>query len=241
MHNNEVGQKPMRVVQVNDRREQLIRSRARALAQEYLRRHQNKLPIDPRAVAIELLRIAFEEPDEIGTVASRNSLRIEVAGIFERHERKIVVARSGYSQATRRFTAAHEIGHFVIHPGLSSLRESPIRERELRSPLRTPREREADIFASELLMPSDWVRTIFSRMFGRAISGTLLDDDRAYLLSPDGKFPASRIVGMTPLERARLVAKASSFVFSDSRSLADIFEVSITAMAIQLLDLQLVQ
>ena len=132
MYNNEVGQKPMRVVQVNDRREQLIRSRALALAQEYLRRHQNKLPIDPRAVAIELLRIASEEPDEIGTVASGNSLRIEVAGIFERHERKIIVAGSGYSQATRRFTAAHEIGHFVIHPGLSSLRESPIREPELR-------------------------------------------------------------------------------------------------------------
>jgi IrrE N-terminal-like domain len=241
MNNNRADQKPMRVVHISGLREQFIRNQARTLAQEYLRRHQSNLPIDPRVVAIELLRIAFEEPEEIGTVAGGNSLRIEVAGVFERHQNRIIVARRGHSLATRRFTAAHEIGHFVLHPGLSLMRESPVTDLSLRNPLRTPREREADIFASELLMPSDSVRRIFARMFGSAIDGTQLDDDTAYLLSPDGKILASQIVGMAPLDRARLVAKVSSCVFSDFRSLADLFEVSITAMAIQLLDLQLVQ
>jgi len=76
-------------------------------------------------------------------------------------------------------------------------------------------------------------------MFGPAIDGDALDDDKAFFLS-EGKMPASQIVRMTPLERAGLVARVSSFVRSDFRCLADIFGVSTTAMAIQLLDCRLV-
>jgi hypothetical protein len=60
------------------------------------------------------------------------------------------------------------------------------------------------------------------------------------IILTDGKLRASDIKSMQLQERAELVAKASSIVFQDFRSLADIFLVSPTAMAIQLSDLGLV-
>ncbi len=229
----------MRVAQIGERREQLIRSRARALAHKYLTLPGRTLPVDPRDIATELLGLGFEEPEEIGTVLGGNSMRVEVVGAFDRTQRKIIVARRGCNATTRRFTAAHEIGHYEIHPGLSLLRESPRTEPEIRTALRTPREREEDIFVSEFLIPSDHLADLFGRMFGTAIDGSQLTDDDAYLLS-EGNLRASQMMQMEPLELAKLVAKGSSFVRSDSRSLVEIFDVSTTAMAIQLLDSRLV-
>jgi IrrE N-terminal-like domain len=53
----------------------------------------------------------------------------------------------------RRFTIAHEIGHFVLHPGrLAPERGGAVNEAW------QEQEREADQFAAELLMPEDLVR-----------------------------------------------------------------------------------
>ncbi len=64
----------------------------------------------------------------------------------------IVLEGSG-GERRRRFTIAHEIGHFVLHPGL---------RRPERGGLVTEagrvQEREADAFAAELLMPEERVR-----------------------------------------------------------------------------------
>ncbi len=56
-------------------------------------------------------------------------------------------------EGRRRFTIAHEIGHFVLHPH----RLAPERNGGVNAAWQTE-EREADQFAAELLMPEELVR-----------------------------------------------------------------------------------
>ncbi len=59
-----------------------------------------------------------------------------------------IVVRGASNARRRRFTIAHEIGHFVLHPG----RLAPERGGAVNEAWRL-QEREADQFAAELLMP----------------------------------------------------------------------------------------
>jgi hypothetical protein len=64
-----------------------------------------------------------------------------------------IVLRGATSEQRRRFTIAHEIGHFVLHPHrLAPQRGGPGNAAWQRQ------EREADQFAAELLMPENMVR-----------------------------------------------------------------------------------
>jgi IrrE N-terminal-like domain len=64
-----------------------------------------------------------------------------------------IVLNGGGDERRRRFTIAHEIGHFVLHPG----RQRSERGGKVNEAGRVL-EREADAFAAELLMPEDLVR-----------------------------------------------------------------------------------
>ena len=64
-----------------------------------------------------------------------------------------IVLRGAGDERRRRFTIAHEIGHFVLHPG----RVAPERGGSVNEAMKI-QEREADRFAAELLMPEHLVR-----------------------------------------------------------------------------------
>jgi predicted transcriptional regulator len=64
-----------------------------------------------------------------------------------------IVVRGASNERRRRFTIAHEIGHFVLHPG----RLAPERGGLVNQAWKQ-QEREADQFAAELLMPEPLVR-----------------------------------------------------------------------------------
>jgi predicted transcriptional regulator len=66
---------------------------------------------------------------------------------------RAIVLSGGGDSARRRFTIAHEIGHFVLHPE----RCRPERGGAVNEAGRME-EREADAFAAELLMPEHLVR-----------------------------------------------------------------------------------
>jgi hypothetical protein len=240
MNDSKAGQRTTLEFRVNERREEFIRTKARDLLHRFHHGSELSLPVNPKILAEKLLSVSFEEVEEIGDAMGANSLRVTIAAMVEARQRKVIYAARGFSGETRRFTLAHEVGHVVLHPGLTLLRESPRTDSEIRSPLRTVREREADIFASELLMPSEIVQKLFSRMFGPVIDRSRLTDDHAFLLS-EGKKPASHFTHMGREDFAKTIATASSFVLRESRCLSEIFRVSPIAMAIQLLDLQLVQ
>jgi hypothetical protein len=65
-----------------------------------------------------------------------------------------IVLRGASPERRRRFTIAHEIGHFVLHPH----RVAPQRGGSQGNAAWQLQEREADQFAAEILMPEDLVR-----------------------------------------------------------------------------------
>lgn len=111
--------------------------------------------------------LSYDEPYEIGSIGG-----VEVAGVLEREARRIAIA-GRFPLEVRRFTGAHEVAHWVLHPAAKALRESPATDRALRSPFRTSREREADLFAADLLMPVKAVEEAYSKLFGAPVDGTV--------------------------------------------------------------------
>jgi len=233
---------------INTYRLERISARARDLVIRHWQRVQRQagrplsaieiLPINPKMIAIEGLGLSFDEPEEIGFVEFGGRLKVQIAGMIERPLKKITVVRR-LKQEVWRFTVAHEIGHYVLHSNLSSLRDGPTRDAQIKSARRTPIEKEADLFAAELLMPNKALRQLFSRLFGPAVSVTAIDDGIAFGLT-EGRLSASQITAPDPLERAKVVARNQSLTSNLIRSLIEIFGVSPTAMGIQLLRLGLV-
>jgi Zn-dependent peptidase ImmA (M78 family) len=64
-----------------------------------------------------------------------------------------IVLHGDTGERRRRFTIAHEIGHFVLHPGRPHMERGGLVSEAGRL-----EEREADAFAAEILMPEPLVR-----------------------------------------------------------------------------------
>lgn len=108
-------------------------------------------PVDVEALA-----------ESIGAEVRRFKLDPDVSGVLYREDdRKVIVVNTAHSQARRRFTIAHELGHLLLHAG------EPVHvDQGLRINLRDDRsataedleEMEANAFAANLLMPAAWLR-----------------------------------------------------------------------------------
>src|SRR6266446_1799501 len=116
-----------------------------------------------RQAAHELLaKIKVGSPDEIDLEVlayAAGKLLIEVGGL-DTAEGRIVASpgsggviriRSGLNPGRTRFTAAHEIGHYVLHPLVPHDRQHTARDFTIWNV--ASEEAEANVFAAELLMP----------------------------------------------------------------------------------------
>lgn len=120
---------------------------------------------DIRRQAVRLLQSAgvSREPVSLRDVVSALNLEVvRAAGepfsceaalepVGDGHQ---IVLRGATSEQRRRFTIAHEIGHFVLHPH----RLAPERGGDPGNAGWQQQEHEADQFAAELLMPEELVR-----------------------------------------------------------------------------------
>lgn len=112
-----------------------------------------------------------EVPIPIEHIAYLLGLRIsrapstEFSGLLLRKDGKALIGvNSSEAQVRQRFTIAHEIGHFVLHPQKDAFvdfrQSTPARE------VRPTRERQADMFAAALLMPRRALLKDFRRLSG---------------------------------------------------------------------------
>jgi Zn-dependent peptidase ImmA (M78 family) len=224
---------------IDQKREQIIRGQARNLLVRAWRAEAKRgevelsriLPIEPRWV----LSRVFPSWQFVDYRKSLSNGR-EV-GVLDRLTKTIQVNVS-LPPTVRRFTGAHELGHLMLHK-FRSLRESPFGNDNWRS-VNRPEEQEANLFAAELLMPTRYVRKLFLSRFGSALYRDSLDDKTAFYCSGGGNFRASDFQNMTLLDMAKVIAEADSLWTADSRPFTQIFGVSATAMAIQLMDSGLV-
>src|SRR5690242_6995733 len=69
------------------------------------------VPIPVETIARKVLGLSLDEPEEIDS----DRPGFQTAGLLDRNARRIVAAQK-YRYEWRRFTIAHEIAHWVLHP-----------------------------------------------------------------------------------------------------------------------------
>ncbi len=236
-------------------------------------RVEDLFPVAPEIIIKHILEVDYFEPETIpaenyADVATGKSMT-EIAGLIDRKNNRVIIANK-FKPEWKRFTAAHELGHWMLHPNVVYLRERPLKRRfipagetnhgplrpdsirlrerpitghELAYHKRPPDEREADLFASELLMPTRHLVKTFFQRFGGPIDGAEQNEEVAFWLSAGSKrvFDAIDFSKWKTRERSQLIAQVSSFRGNHFTPLVSRYGVSLTAMAIQLEDLGLVK
>ncbi|PIZ78887.1 MAG: hypothetical protein COY01_02925 [Candidatus Pacebacteria bacterium CG_4_10_14_0_2_um_filter_40_20] len=99
-------------------------------------------------------------PVPVEEVASKLNIKIgrepsdDFSGLLIRKDGKALIGvNSTESHVRQRFTIAHELGHFFLHPKQDSFvdyRDNNTDKKDIR---RSPREKQANAFAAALLMP----------------------------------------------------------------------------------------
>jgi hypothetical protein len=124
--------------------------RAHALRERYHRLFAtDELPVPVEAIAEDLLGLHVDESEAL-----------DCSGLLLPAERRVVL-NAGEPPVRRRFTLAHELGHWVCqvlegHRAAVYCRDVDVSEAADRT-----LERQANVFAAELLMPEHAVRQMF--------------------------------------------------------------------------------
>jgi Zn-dependent peptidase ImmA (M78 family) len=102
-----------------------------------------------------------QAPVQVEAIAAQYSILIRrgphsaFSGILIRKDGAALIGvSSSESPVRQRFTIAHELGHFFLHPSKDAFVDY---RDNLSGAARTPREREANAFAAALLMPRKFV------------------------------------------------------------------------------------
>ena len=185
------------------------------------------------SVVAAALGLKFQPVDDLGH--DKDSLgKFRVAGVLLRDERKVLVVK-GPSQAEIKFTAMHEIAHWILHPDAVMHRERPISDSQTVD--RDRQELEADYFASCLLMPEKMLKRELKARFGR--TPVMLDLEMRYSLGLDALNP-KHPSWAEGLVHELAIAKCTMFRGNHFASLSEHFGASPKALALRLRDLDLV-
>ena len=192
--------------------------------------------LNPLVVA-NVLGLEYREEPDLGRFGMKGR-RFRVGGAFNRPSRLICVLDS-LKPPVQRFTAAHEFGHYMLHPDEQMHRDIPI-DCHAQVKHRSPKEQEADYLAACLLMPAAFVKIEFTRIFGNQLP-LRIDENLAFHLKlnphdPDFLLRPTR----DRLERERALSIVTTLGGVRFESLAERFRVSTTAMAIRISELRLV-
>jgi Zn-dependent peptidase ImmA (M78 family) len=195
--------------------------------------------IDPSRIiepglALKAIGYGFTEHESLGEHAAGKD-SYEVAGLMDRDRYEVRISRR-YKPAERNFTAAHELGHALLHNG-SGLHRDRAPDGSL-ARARDPQEAEADKFASYFLLPEKLLRDAFNRRFLAAPFE--LTDTTAFALSSQS-LAQVKLKYRSERELSRGLAAAQSYNSRHFQSLAEKFQVSNEVMAIRLEELGLVR
>lgn len=110
---------------------------------------------------------------DVGRIAKLEGIRVveerldsEISGMLYRDGgRSIILVNQEDAPVRKRFSIAHELGHFLLHDSSMVFVDRRVRFRDATSSQGTnPEEIEANSFAAELLMPESWVLREASRL-----------------------------------------------------------------------------
>jgi len=158
-------------------------------------------------------------------------------------EEKVIAIATCFDPVVQRFTLGHEIGHHVFRHTMGTLhRDRPLDGGARHAPRRNALEKTADMFSAALLMPTLELRTTFDNLYKMPISGLNADEHVIFHLRVPhkGRIDMQTFASAPVRERSLWIAANTCVDGLAVRSLADMFGVSATAMAIELEDLKLV-
>lgn len=186
--------------------------------------------LDP-ALAFSLIGYGFDLEETLGQYYS-DGKQVEVAGIIDDSSRQVRISRQ-FPFYVRNFTAAHELGHALLHEARGLHRDRPLDGTNLS---REPIEREADKFASYFLMPRKFLKACFEKRF--ISDNFFLNDETSFALTR-GSYSDLQRNCSSLRDLSRMLASAESYNGVRFVSLASQFRVSTEAMAIRLEELKL--
>ena len=189
--------------------------------------------LDP-SLALRCIGFRYELVDSLGQHPWEGK-NVDVAGIIDGSERTVQISLQ-FESPVRKFTAAHELGHAVLHDARGLHRDRALDGGELRPP-RDRTEWEADVFATYFLMPKKQVRSAFEHTF--KIQEFVLNEDSAFALNA-GDLNTLRATCPEVRNLSRLLARTNHYDGVQIYSLAEQFGVSVEAMAIRLEELNLI-
>ncbi|HVV15043.1 MAG TPA: ImmA/IrrE family metallo-endopeptidase [Candidatus Paceibacterota bacterium] len=118
--------------------------------------------LNVKSIPISVEEIANQLKIKIGRAPSS-----EFSGMLIRKDgRALMGINNSEGTARQRFTIAHELGHYFLHPQNDTFVDYRQNEKEPRN----HREREADMFAAALLMPRKEVTKDFQKIVRKGFS-----------------------------------------------------------------------
>lgn len=139
----------------------LAEAKARGLLQELRLQQPEEIDLELIAASLDV----FVEEDQLTSYEAR-MVRSGSRAI-------ITVSTSILEVGRKRFSIAHELGHFLLHPDTLQLACCDEEDMRAWSERFKPEETEANAFAAELLMPREMVSL---RLIGQTPSFTLISD-----------------------------------------------------------------
>lgn len=187
-------------------------------------------------VAAHTLGVKYQEVESFaGQQFTAKTVGRKLAGQLDRENKTVTVALE-FGAEMARFTGAHEIAHFVLHPGKGMFRDRPIGDQG-GSQQRPEEEKEADYFGACWLMPVNLLVDEFEKRFGPA--PLTFDTHVANQLNP-AEIDALMGAEEDDIIREFELAKCGYFYGQHILPLHKAFRVSKTAMAYRLKELKLI-
>lgn len=186
--------------------------------------------LDPIA-ALKFIGYDCDLDETLGQFYSDGKL-IEVAGTIDNNSKRVHISRQ-FLYNIRAFTAAHELGHALLHETSGLHRDRPL---DGATVSRNDVELEADKFATFFLMPEKLVRSTFKRHF--LTDKFFLNEGTTFALGLGG-YEAVMNKCKTIRHLSRMLASAEHYNGLHFISLVNQFRVSAEAMAIRLEELEL--
>lgn len=190
--------------------------------------------LDP-AIALKFIGYDCNIDETLGQFYSSGKL-IEVAGTIDKSSSRVRISRR-FENHIQNFTAAHELGHALLHQTGSLHRDRPLDGTSISRDPRDPIEWEADKFATFFLMPAKLVKTTFKKFF--LTDKFFLNEETAFALG-FSDFMGLKGKVKTLRQLSRVLASAEHYNGRHFTSLANQFRVSTEAMAIRLEELELI-
>ncbi len=187
--------------------------------------------------AISLFGFKYISSHSLGQFQDNGSV-FEVAGIINNTQKTIAISEK-FPLEVRNFTAAHELGHALLHKKDMLHRDKPI-DGSNTPHIRPIEEKEADRFAIHFLMPKKQITQSFLKIFGAEKLQINLETIIALQIEQVRNFTSFNNRFSNLREFTRYLAGLTYFNNNSFQSLSERYNVSIETMAIRLEELELI-